>query len=378
MKCSHGNEWLDPNTPWPGGSNPYCKPCWRAAGGTTAADKPTGRPLCINLAPPDKAKRIGLRVWRECLAGFGSVTGDERAGHCCGCHSPGRGVWRIGIECGTGCPGFSTQTKTLPTESPGGKYVSHQAALPSPQEIPWRPWAGESEIKWAYGVTTVPSRRNTNLPISLRSLVNAGFPNPHLFIDGDDDGKSWREQFGLTVTARGVRTRAYGNWITALWELYTRNPTATRFAMFQDDIIAAKGIRPFLDASSVPEDGYLNLFVHKRNYIVTGGVKGWRKTDQRGRGALGLVFSRPVVQRLLSSQHLIDRVMDPKRGHRSIDGGISDAMVKLKFTEWVFNPSLLMHTGDTSAIGNREHPQTPNFIGEGSAPLDLLKLGTAG
>lgn len=35
--CDHGLLWLPPETPWPGGSNPHCKPCWRAAGGAVVA-----------------------------------------------------------------------------------------------------------------------------------------------------------------------------------------------------------------------------------------------------------------------------------------------------------------------------------------------------
>lgn len=43
--CDCGNVWLEPSSPWPGGSNPHCFPCWRAAGGvrTVRAKTPAAR-----------------------------------------------------------------------------------------------------------------------------------------------------------------------------------------------------------------------------------------------------------------------------------------------------------------------------------------------
>jgi len=58
MTCEHGNEWLPPSAPWPGGSNPYCKPCWRAAGGTVTlrTTTPPTRGPCLHLG-----KRVEFR-----------------------------------------------------------------------------------------------------------------------------------------------------------------------------------------------------------------------------------------------------------------------------------------------------------------------------
>ena len=40
--------------------------------------------------------------------------------------------------------------------------------------------------RWAYGVTTVPSRRDNLLPITLGSLRKAGFDKPRLARDAMD------------------------------------------------------------------------------------------------------------------------------------------------------------------------------------------------
>jgi len=66
---------------------------------------------CSNLNPV--GKRIGLRVWDQCLAGHGSTFPDERKGHVCGCATPAPGLWRKGHECGRTCPGYSDGTVAL-------------------------------------------------------------------------------------------------------------------------------------------------------------------------------------------------------------------------------------------------------------------------
>ena len=53
-------------------------------------------------------------------------------------------------------------------------------------------------MKWAYGITTVPSRRENLFERTLQSLAVAGFDNPRLFVDGVDDAE------GPVVDALGV------------------------------------------------------------------------------------------------------------------------------------------------------------------------------
>lgn len=60
-------------------------------------------------------------------------------------------------------------------------------------------------VRWAYGVTTVESRLNTTLPMTLDSLDRGGFPDPRLFVDDD----KWFEN----STSRNPKIGAYGNWM---------------------------------------------------------------------------------------------------------------------------------------------------------------------
>lgn len=229
-----------------------------------------------------------------------------------------------------------------------------------------------TKLVWEYGVTTVPSRRETNLPATLNSLCEAGFGTPRLFVDGSDDPTPYAV-FERPVTCRpSPPLGIVGNWVLALWELYVRNAFADRYAIFQDDILTVGNLREYLDASTYPPNAYLNLYTHKENVQHTKGAPGWQLAIQRGLGALGLVFDRSAAQTLLASRHMVDKPAGPKppRRHRKVDGGILEAMRIAKYKEWIHNPSLLQHTGMVSTIGNN-YPPIASFPG---TEFDALTL----
>lgn len=269
-------------------------------------------------------------------------------------------------------------------------------------------------MKFAVGLTTVPERRTDLLPRTVASLEAAGFPaeDMRLFIDGSLYADHWlvRER-----TCHGPeRVRAYGNWILGLWELYLRQPAADVYCMFQDDLVCSLWLRNYLSAtcyqpirnhfpgphcaglpggkiSSLPGARafnpewkvYYNLYTFPSNQDqcprdqATGRQgEGWYASNQLGRGAVGLVFSRQAVQELLCSPHVVLRVVDCHRGHKAIDGAVVTALREKGYTELVHNPSLLQHTGTAvSSIGNKPHQQAPSFRGEGYSLKQLLAGG---
>lgn len=246
-------------------------------------------------------------------------------------------------------------------------------------------------LKWSYGVLTVPSRRNTLLPITLRSLREGGFDNPRLFVDGSADATNYFHQFGLATTARD-QIRVFGNWVLSLWELYLREPTADRFAVFQDDLITYKNLRQYLECCPYPDRGYLNLYTFPSNQELApkdelGRHKdGWYLSNQLGRGAVGLIFSNEAARHLLASPYMVDRPLDPMRGWKSVDGGIIMAMNPMSaqqdgtgWPEWVHHPSLVQHTGHVSTTGNAGHKQAESFRGEDydAREIDNCKPATA-
>lgn len=248
-----------------------------------------------------------------------------------------------------------------------------QPVVRTPKSIPRK----ESPMApiWAYGVTTVPSRVDDLLPKTLASLSAAGFDSPRLFVDGERDPARY-SHFDLEATFHWPNLRTFGNWVTALWELYLRNPAATRFALFQDDFITYRNLRSYLERSPMPERSYLNLFTFPSNQILAPSKDyvGWYKSNQLGRGAVALVFDRPGVLALLQSKSFVEKPMDVHRGHKAVDGGIVEAMKHAGYTEYVHSPSLTYHTGLVSSMKNPRHPQTTSFRGEQFDVMELLSV----
>lgn len=238
--------------------------------------------------------------------------------------------------------------------------------------------------KWAYGVTTVhssptckaPGRRDTLLPKTLESLAAAGFPEPRLFVDGASSGY---ERFNLPVTYRDPAVRAYGNWVLGLLELYIREPQATYYAMFQDDVATGKNLRAYLERRGYPDGGYLNLYTFPELYKKLPKNVGWHTYSHHrtGLGALALVFDQRAMEAMFthqpSARHMFDRPHDANRGWKAIDGGVVESLRKADVREHVHNPSLVQHTGvRNSTVGNAVHPLADSFRGENFDLLELL------
>jgi hypothetical protein len=153
--------------------------------------------------------------------------------------------------------------------------------------------------------------------------------------------------------------------VTALWELYTLNPHADRYAVFQDDFVTCLGLKDYLEVSEWPGPGYLNLYTFPENHRrVKDKSVGWHRSNQLGKGAVALVFNRDAVVALLSSQRLVERPQSKHRGWRYVDGGIVESFKQLDMSEYVHNPGLVQHTGTKSSMGNRRQPLSPSFPGE--------------
>ena len=227
--------------------------------------------------------------------------------------------------------------------------------------------------KWAYGVTTVPSRRDNLLPRTLSSLRRAGFGEPRLFVDGDKDAISWEREFMLGVTARFPAVRTHCNWVLSAYELFARNPSADKYAIFQDDFVTYRNLRAYLDRCKYPERAYFNLYTFPSNQEIAKG-NGWNRSNQLGKGAVALVFTKTGLLTLLGNRHMLERPLDQSRGHKAVDGGIVTAMRKEGWSEFVHNPSLVQHTGTVSSMGSRPQPQAASFRGEQFDAMELLKV----
>lgn len=272
-------------------------------------------------------------------------------------------------------PGMFTapERKTSPPTKPVAPATPGRMLYQRPRHRPRDP-IGEV---FAYGVTTVPARLAGVLPRTIDSLAEAGFTKPRLFVDGARDAQPWAK-FGLKITTHYPQVRTFGNWVMGLWELYLRNPNAELYAIFQDDIVCCRNLRRYLQYIDIPEDGYVNLYTHHANQKLSKGKHGVFLANQRGLGALGLVFSRKAVAVLLASSYMVHRPQRTEERHlgwKSVDGAIVTALSKAGFREYCHDPSLVQHTGDESVMGNRRSSpaRAPNFLGERSDAMSLCR-----
>lgn len=238
---------------------------------------------------------------------------------------------------------------------------------------------GRKKVIWSYGITTTPIRRKDLLPRTIMSLRKAGFGEPRLFVDGCSNAMavSYEAEFKLEVVSHWPNLLTFGNWMLALWELYLRSTGAHRYAIFQDDLVALPNLRPYLEAVEYPNNGYLNLYTfpeNQRDVKAGSAATGWYKSNQRGLGAVALVFNNEAVRSLLGSRYMSDRPTDAHRGTRAIDGGIVSAFQKMepKWYEYCHTPSLVQHTGIVSSMRNGLQPLAPSFPGEDFDAMRLL------
>jgi hypothetical protein len=242
-------------------------------------------------------------------------------------------------------------------------------------------------MRWAYGVTTVPERGHYQLPTTLDCLKGAGFPRPRLFVDGST-GEGY-SRFDLPISARWPKVYAFGNFWMGLLELYLREPTADRFAMFQDDILICRNVREYLESITWDEDAYYNLMTYRGNQDLCPRLtletyhEGWYQSNQMGKGAQALVFGRGMVQRLFSAKHWVERPLgmkdgepQPERARKNLDGGIIASVKQQGGKELVHNPSLVQHQEGVSTIGNDYQSYATSFRGVEWDAMSMIPLSS--
>lgn len=205
-------------------------------------------------------------------------------------------------------------------------------------------------MKWSVGITTVPQRAE-KLKVTIASIQRAGFGRLQIFED--------RRRVGVL-----------GNWVLSAWRMYLENPMADRFLIFQDDVLAVRNLRPFLERGPFPVHGYQNLLTFPVNELGPG----WYKAPRNGKSACGLVFDNEGLRHVLSSRHIIDKPRAALNPRQNLDGAIFHALNEIGWKEHVHLPSLLQHNGnDDSTIGHTNYPLASTFPGEDFDALSLLE-----
>jgi hypothetical protein len=169
--------------------------------------------------------------------------------------------------------------------------------------------------------------------------------------------------------------RTAGNWILGLYELYIRNIDCDRFAMFQDDLLMSRNVRPYLELQTpgdFPDKAYYNLYTRPENQALAT-REGWFLSDQHGLGALALVFDRQGVQDLLSHRSVTQWLLEPNKHWCNVDGIVLRALQPQGYREWVHNPSLIQHVEGPSTMGHPPYPSATSFRGEEWDAMELLR-----
>ena len=187
--------------------------------------------------------------------------------------------------------------------------------------------------------------------------------------------------FGAPLIFNDPGVGAFGNWVLAAWQLALRAPNADRYAVFQDDVLACKGLRTYLEKSPYPDKGYLNLYLMDGTISKEGVSWGWLPAhpQERGKGAQGLVFNNDALHALLAQQYLVDHPKAVRSPTSNLDGAVTTALANAGWREWVHYPSLLQHMNEGTTIisnrGNHDHT-APTFPGEGVDIGELIKGAT--
>ena len=147
--------------------------------------------------------------------------------------------------------------------------------------------------------------------------------------------------------------------------MYYRNPDADRYLYCQDDIVCTQNLKDYLDAQPMPDKGWWNLFTHNANAhrAIKAGTNGWFESNQRGLGALALMFDNRTMQSLVTSTALHTKALNlnnraRERSKVHMDMAISETLIEAGYTEYCHYPSLTQHTGRKSSHREKTWPRS--------------------
>lgn len=204
--------------------------------------------------------------------------------------------------------------------------------------------------RWAVGVTTAP-RRSPTLSHCLNSLISAGWPAPHLFIDG-----SVEIAVDFQHLPRSVRLPLAGarqSYYLTVAELLDTYPSADALLLVQDDAWWPKGlpVREYLESCLWPEseECLVSAWCCSDDTAETAG---WhRRMSPWKFGAVAFIFSRTAALRFITDPEVRNACASHTDSHM---GGISSLIgnwaVKAHIPVYFTTPSLVQHLGEVSTI----------------------------
>jgi glycosyltransferase involved in cell wall biosynthesis len=176
----------------------------------------------------------------------------------------------------------------------------------------------KSSLTWSVGVITVP-RAEPTLGRTLRSLERAGFDDVHVIAQAG--APAAEAPPGVPVTILGSRLGGLAHLYASLTVLYLTHPGADCYALFQDGVEVAAGLREWCDRQFWPEHAGLVSLVTPR--AEREDAPGWRTTHlghYRTFGAPALVLRRDVLFRFLGDLQSLRLGEDDRRPAGAVVG----------------------------------------------------------
>ncbi len=223
--------------------------------------------------------------------------------------------------------------------------------------------------QWAVGITTAPREKST-FDRTVESLSVAGWPEDQLHVFAEPGTFSQTMELQSPVTIRGRRVGAFPNWYLSLEELVLTQPNADAYLLCQDDIVACRNLRQYLERVLWPHPvvAFVSLYCGTLQSRTTN-KEGFFRIDKSDLlyGALSIVFPAASARAILLDPY-VQRHRDGNAGTYGIDSVLASWASETGLPAFVHFPSLIGHTGVTSAIfkgaGNDPSRCSDSFVGE--------------
>ena len=207
---------------------------------------------------------------------------------------------------------------------------------------------GSKVTRWAVAVTTAPREQET-LDDCLGSLIQAGWTDPRLFVDGDVSvSQKWNH---LETTYRKPQMGAWPNYYLTLAEMFMRHPDADAYMLVQDDVVFFRhpDVREYVESVLWPsaDPGIVCLFCSRGHAPAD---RGWHPVDGRlVWGGPAMIYSRPVLMNLLSDPGIIAHRLS-NDGRDSTSRPVGTWALETGTNVTVCAPSLVQHVGHVSSL----------------------------
>ena len=204
--------------------------------------------------------------------------------------------------------------------------------------------------KWSVGVTTAPRKKPT-LGSTVESVVQAGWPEVHLF--AEPGTRIPARARGQRISRRPRTMGAWPNFLLSLTELFLAEPHAEAYLMVQDDVQLVRGLREYLESALWPSHSLGVVSLYAASHQDRGDGTGLYPADHGWGvwGAQAYVFPNAALRAFLRNPAVINhRHRGPRHGKCNVDSVVGRWCREAGLAYYTHAPSLAQHIGDSSTL----------------------------